>query len=169
MAAAPSSKGLKITQFYASSGELIKGERAIACYGVENASMVRIEPAVEKLSPSLARCFWTAPDHDTTYTLHATGEGGDATASFTVKVSPPPPFIHMMALSGREVKRGETFTLCYGMQDAKSARLEPVGLSLPPLERSCIKLSASTTTNYTIVATGEGGRTDRARFTIKVK
>ena len=42
---------LAITQFYARSGEITAGDRNLVCYGVRNATSVRIEPAVESISP----------------------------------------------------------------------------------------------------------------------
>ena len=67
---------VKILQFYASSGVLTKGGKAILCYGVANAKALRIEPAVERLSLSPNRCFEIAPRTTTRYTLTAEGQDG---------------------------------------------------------------------------------------------
>ncbi len=40
---------VKITQFYARSGEMTDADRNLICYGVRNARSVRIEPPVESL------------------------------------------------------------------------------------------------------------------------
>jgi hypothetical protein len=80
---------VKILQFYASPEVLNKGERAILCYGVANASAVRLEPEVESVWPSPSRCFYVAPQKDTRYTLTAEGAGGkSATESFQIRVKP---------------------------------------------------------------------------------
>ena len=39
---------VKILQFYASVGMLTQGDKALLCYGVENAKTVRISPTVDK-------------------------------------------------------------------------------------------------------------------------
>ncbi len=161
---------VRITQFYASPGTLPKGERAVICYGVENARSVRIEPPVETLKPALTRCFWIEPERDTTYRLFAAGaDGAEVTESLTVRVTPAPPAILFVALSGREVSRDSPLTLCYGVKNVTSARLEPLGMPLAASERMCIRIFPPTTLQYTLVAYGEGGRTDRERFRIRVK
>lgn len=78
---------LKIISFYASPGMLARGERALLCYGVENATAVRLEPPVDRVWPSLSRCVEVAPNQDTRYTLTAQdAEGHTATESFVLRV-----------------------------------------------------------------------------------
>lgn len=162
--------GVRILQFYASPGEVVQGDRAIVCYGVENARSVRIEPAVETLRPALTRCFWVEPERDTTYKLVAEGnDGSQAAESFTLTVTPPPPAILFVALSDREVRLGEPITLCYGLQHAYSASLEPLGMPLAPVEKSCVRIIPPRTLDFTLIARGEGGRTDREKFRVRVK
>jgi len=67
---------LKIVQFYAVPAELRQGEKAQICYGVLNAKSVRMEPDIERLWPSLNRCFEIAPRTTTRYTLTAEGQDG---------------------------------------------------------------------------------------------
>lgn len=89
---ADSSPEVKILQFYASQPQVKRGERVLICYGVLNASTVRIEPPVEELKPALSRCFETSPARTTTYTLLAEGKDGSrAKASFTLRVTEPAP------------------------------------------------------------------------------
>src|SRR5512147_115709 len=91
-APAPKSAGqpaaeVKISQFYANTGEVERGTPVTICYGVENARAVRIEPPVETLKPAVSRCFSVTPDHGATYTLIAEGsDGKTATATFRVNV-----------------------------------------------------------------------------------
>src|SRR5689334_13753924 len=61
-----SSPSVKITQFYAASGEITEDDRVLVCYGVRNATSVRLDPPLERLTPALTRCFWVAPRQDTT-------------------------------------------------------------------------------------------------------
>src|SRR5436190_1813875 len=50
------SGNLKILNFYATPGILRRGQKGLVCYGVSNATTVRIEPGVEALKPSMSRC-----------------------------------------------------------------------------------------------------------------
>jgi hypothetical protein len=162
--------GVRILHFYASTGIVARGDHAIVCYGVENARAVRIAPPVEDLSPSLNRCFSVAPSQTTTYSLHASGpDGSSASESFTVKVVPAAPRILFVQLSEEEVSRGQPITLCYGVANAASARLEPVGMVLRPTDKVCFRMLPIRTTEYTLVASAADGRTDREKFTIRVR
>lgn len=162
--------GLRITQFYADHGEITRGEQAIVCYGVQDAVAVRLDPPVEELKPAMNRCFSVAPVTATTYRLTATGAGGsEVSESFTIGVNPAPPKILFMAISGKEIKLGEKFTLCYGVTEASSVRLEPLGWTLPVTEKECRMWYPTVTVKLTLIATGDRGRTDRESITIQVK
>ncbi|MDQ6666028.1 MAG: hypothetical protein M3Z23_16735 [Acidobacteriota bacterium] len=77
---------LKILSFYADPAVFAHGQRGRLCYGVANAKSARIEPAVERIWPSLGRCVDIAPKNDTTYTLTAEdAEGHAAAQSIIVK------------------------------------------------------------------------------------
>ncbi|MDQ6705772.1 MAG: hypothetical protein M3Z85_07390 [Acidobacteriota bacterium] len=78
---------LKIMSFYADPAVFARGQRSRLCYGVANAKTARIEPGVERISPSLGRCVDVAPiRRDTTYTLTAEDANGHAvTQSLTVR------------------------------------------------------------------------------------
>ena len=67
---------LKILMFYANPPVVGRGEKTLLCYGVSNATAVRIEPNVEGVGPAISRCVEAHPRADTTYTL--TAEGADA-------------------------------------------------------------------------------------------
>ena len=162
--------GLKILHFYAHTGELTKGEHLIICYGVRDARAVRLEPPVETLSLSPNRCFVDRPKSATTYRLVAQGaDGAEVSASFTVNLRPAPPSILFVAISQKDIRRGQPLAVCYGVKQAVKVRLDPGGVSLPPMEKSCIQFYPARTTAYTLVATGEDGRTDREQFTVGVK
>jgi hypothetical protein len=87
--------GVKITQFYASVGTLIRGEKALLCYGVENARAVRILPQLDGLVyPSPNHCLQIVPKHTTHYVIQAEGfDGRVAIQSFTLPVSHTTPGI----------------------------------------------------------------------------
>ena len=79
---------VKILQFYASVGVLNAGEKALLCYGVDNAKSVRVSPAVNGVYPTFNRCVEIGPDRTTHYTILAEGfDGRLATQSFTLRVT----------------------------------------------------------------------------------
>jgi hypothetical protein len=78
---------VRILQFYASVGRLTPGDKALLCYGVENARTVKISPTIEGVYPSHNRCVEIVPRHTTHYTILAEGyDGRVATKSFTLPV-----------------------------------------------------------------------------------
>ena len=93
----PHSAGpVRITRFYPTVGMLTAGEKAMLCYGVENARSVQIRPLVEGVFPATNRCIQIEPRHTTHYTILAEGyDGRVETRSFTlpVEVAPAQPVI----------------------------------------------------------------------------
>jgi hypothetical protein len=80
---------VRILNFYASVGAVTAGEKALLCYGVENAKSVRISPAIQGVYPAHNRCLEILPERTTHYTILAEGyDGGVATQSFTLPVQP---------------------------------------------------------------------------------
>jgi hypothetical protein len=78
---------LKILSFGATKGEISQGERAVLCYGVSNATQVKIEPDVESVKPAISHCLDVFPSKTTTYTLKADdAKGNSKSASVTVSV-----------------------------------------------------------------------------------
>jgi hypothetical protein len=79
---------LKILQFYARDGEIAPSQKTVLCYGVLNATAIRMEPAMDGLRPSVNNCVEVSPAMTTSYTLVAEGAGGaTASQSVTVRVS----------------------------------------------------------------------------------
>ena len=62
---------LKVLSFYASPVEVRRGGRALVCYGVSNATAVRIEPALGETWPSTSRCMEVTAAKDTEYKMTA--------------------------------------------------------------------------------------------------
>jgi hypothetical protein len=83
---------VRILEFYASAGTILPGERAMLCYGVENAKSVRISPVLRGVYPSPNHCLEIVPEHTTHYTLLAEGYDGTMDArSLTLPVQAAPP------------------------------------------------------------------------------
>ena len=81
----------RILQFYASAGAILRGEKALICYGVENARSVRISPWMAGVIPSPNRCLEVFPDHTTHYTILAEGyDGGVVARSLILPVEAEP-------------------------------------------------------------------------------
>lgn len=161
---------VRITHFYPrSGGEIFDGDQELICYGVRNAERVWVEPPVEKLAPTLTRCFFVEPRQDTSYTLLAEGAGGRRVSqSLQVRVKPAPAQIRMLAVSDHQVRKGEAMTVCYGVDHARSVRLEPVGWQLASTAKDCVRFYPSASTTFSLVAVGDGG-TDRRAFRVAVK
>jgi hypothetical protein len=80
-------KGLAIQNFYASAGEIRRGETVQLCYGVANAKTVKLEPQPNPVWPSYSRCVEVTPTKSTTYTLTiADAAGNTRTQSLEVKI-----------------------------------------------------------------------------------
>src|SRR6266542_2356862 len=80
-AATAADEGPRITQFYSTLSQVARGEKALVCYGVENATTVWLEPPRQELSAALSRCVEVEPEADTTYKLTAEDAGGKRTTS----------------------------------------------------------------------------------------
>ncbi|PYT91667.1 MAG: hypothetical protein DMG36_17470 [Acidobacteria bacterium] len=80
-------KELAIQTFYATPGEIRRGQSIQLCYGVANAKTVTLEPQSNPVWPSYARCVDVAPTKTTTYTLTISDAAGHTKSqSLTVTV-----------------------------------------------------------------------------------
>jgi hypothetical protein len=78
-------KELAIQNFYATPGEIHRGQSVQLCYGVANAKTVTLEPQSNPVWPSYARCVDVSPTKTTTYTLTiADASGNTKSQSLTV-------------------------------------------------------------------------------------
>jgi len=77
----------KIISFYASPGEIRRGDTVTMCYGVSNAKSVGIDPPVGETWPSVSRCMQITPKKTTKYTFTADdGKGSTKTSDLTIVV-----------------------------------------------------------------------------------
>lgn len=78
---------IKFSTFGADSGLLHRGETTQLCYGVVNATAVKLDPPVAEIKPSYRHCLEIAPKTTTTYTITAEdGKGNSKSESITVRV-----------------------------------------------------------------------------------
>jgi hypothetical protein len=67
------------------------------------------------------------------------------------------------------IHRGDQVTLCYGVSNAKSVKLDPPDGSLWPAATRCLQIAPKKTTKYTLTADDGAGNTKSADLTITVK
>jgi len=80
-------KELAIQNFYATPGEVRRGQTVQLCYGVANAKTVTLEPQSNPVWPSYSRCVDVTPTKTTVYTLTiADAAGNTKSQSLEVKV-----------------------------------------------------------------------------------
>jgi len=68
-----------------------------------------------------------------------------------------------------EITENETVGFCYGVENARSVRLEPPVEQLKPGYNRCFHLTPTKTTEYKLTAEGFDGSTATASVTVKVK
>ncbi|MEZ5356194.1 MAG: hypothetical protein R2762_26465 [Bryobacteraceae bacterium] len=179
----PPAQPAKITQFYASPPAIPPGDRALLCYGVEDTKTVRLDPDVDRIAPSLARCIEVRPKSTTVYTLYAAGaDGVEAQAAATVAIDPKAPrstsgvavaagptLIQFFTASAASTTPGGRVTICYGVNGAKSVSLSPGDRALDNSARACFNQNVASTTTFTLTALdGSGGR-DQETLTVRVE
>src|SRR5450432_207518 len=161
---------VRITQFYADSSSVARGQRVLLCYGVENAKTVRLDPPGQELSAALARCVEATPSSNTTYTLTAAGaDGKTATRTLTIPVGPARAKIVNVTVSSLEVKPGGLVNICYTVENVKSVTIEPLHFTGGAKAKGCVNDLPRKSITYVISAIGAGGDKDQERVTVKVQ
>jgi eukaryotic-like serine/threonine-protein kinase len=88
---APVTLPAKILKFTPNRTSVAAGQPVEVCYGVENATSLRLEPAVERIAPAHSRCFSFTPKAAGEYKLIATGTDGTVSArSFRLEITDAP-------------------------------------------------------------------------------
>jgi hypothetical protein len=165
----PAPPPLRIAQFYASPPNPVKGQKILVCYGVENASEVRIEPPIERVWPSPSRCLDLKASRTVTYTLTAMRGSEKVSKSLTVRIGPPPVKIVELTINKQKVAPGEAVTVCYKAENASQILLRPGTPSGPHTnETGCVADHPQRTTTYTLTARGAGGTIDTEHATVVV-
>jgi hypothetical protein len=166
---------VKITAFYTRDGVVIEGGSTVLCYGVSNAKSVRLDPPVEKISPSLNRCIEVRPRGETRYTLTAEGSDGQtASQSLTVSVGADQstlPKITSFQIDGtKKDYSGQTmYTLSFGVQNAEEISIDPpVFPTLHGAPSGQFSVKPDKTTTYTLIVKGKNGHVARQQLTVRV-
>ena len=170
MAPAAAPESARITQFYSTLAQVGRGETALVCYGVENATAVWLEPPRHELSVAQARCVDVSPTADTTYKLTVQGaDGKTVTRELKVKVAAARARLVNVTVSALEVKAGELVSLCYTVENARAVTVDPIGFRAGSAAKGCARDQPGKSTTYTISAVGTGGEKDSESVTVKVK
>ena len=170
VSAPPPADSARITQLYTTSAQVARGEKALVCYGVENAKTVWMEPPRQELSAALSRCVEVFPTADTTYKLTAEGpDGRQVTRELKVAVGAPRAKIVNVNVSALEVKAGELVSVCYTVEHARAVTIEPIGFRGGAAGKGCATDQPRKSREYTISALGADGEKDQERVTVRVK
>ncbi|MCW5963909.1 MAG: hypothetical protein KIT83_07715 [Bryobacterales bacterium] len=180
--AQPKPQPAKILFFYPGQESVSPGDQAQVCYGVENATSVRLEPPLAEIRPLSNKCVWLTPKATTELTLVATGEDGvEVSEQLTVTVKAGSPASTRVAPSVESAGLIETFTattttvpsgggatICYVLSGPATLRMSPAQGDLGSDLKKCVLVRPKQTTTYTLRATA-GGSTDTASVTIRVQ
>jgi hypothetical protein len=160
---------VKITQFYTTTPKVRPGEEITICYGVESAEAVRIEPAVEKLVPSVARCI-TFPPQGNTYKLIARGKRGDeVTQSLTIGAALAAPKFVDLQVSSTTVKAGNAIQFCFKAVNATSVTGGPGKfVHGGRAAGDCLLDNPRQTTTYRLTVASSDGQQDTDTVTVRV-
>jgi hypothetical protein len=162
---------VRITQFYASPPDPEPGAKTMLCYGVENATVVRLDPPVERVWPAVARCFEVAANAPRVYTL--TAERGEDRVSTTLTIRKGAPRVEILEVrvDALEIDAGGTMHVCYKARNAGSVTVTP-GTWRPDHtpDYGCVSYVQNQTTTYTVLARdADGDIIDGEEVTVRVK
>ena len=147
-----------------------KGEKALLCYGVENATAVWMEPPRHELSAALSRCVEVWPERDTTYQFTAVGaDGKPVTRELKISVGSPLAKIVNVTVNALEVKAGDMVSLCYTVQNARAVEIAPIGYRGSGKAKGCATDQPRKSKTYVVRAIGAAGDKDEERVTVQVK
>jgi hypothetical protein len=166
---------VEILQFYARDANVVEGGKSVICYGVLNATSVRLEPPLGNVSPSLNRCLEVAAERETRYTL--TAEGGDGRSvseSFVLGVHADRDTLPRITSFGiakheRDYTGKWIFSLSFAAQNPEEVSIDPP--VFPALHRSpygSFYVAPEKTTTYTLTVTGKYGHKAQRRLTVQV-
>ena len=122
-------------------------------------SSVSINRGIGSVATSGTRSV--SPTTPTTYTITATGIGGTTTRTVTVTASLPPPPTVSFSISPSSICSGNSATLSWNVTGNVSSVSINQGIGSVAISGTRSVLSTTTTT-YTITATGLGGTTTRS-------
>ncbi|HTT63992.1 MAG TPA: OmpA family protein [Bryobacteraceae bacterium] len=149
-------KALQVVRFSATPSQIAAGQSSTLAWNVPEATSVNISGVGSGLNP--AGTTTVKPAQTTTYTLTATGQGGQTiTASVTVTVGSSNPAIIRFAASSYNITPGQNTLLSWTTRGAATVSIDN-GVGSVATNGS-VSVSPATTTTYTLTATGADGAT----------
>src|SRR5262249_1139916 len=158
------------TSFGANPPVIAPGQSSALFWSIDDADRASIDQGVGGVNPSSGSGLSVSPQQTTTYTLTASGPGGDADPkSLTVSVNPviTPVTISSTATPG-QVAPGQSAPLCWTDTGATSASIDQ-GVGTVDSKSGSIPVSPSAKTTYTLTASGPGGAADPKSATVRVE
>ena len=156
----------QILSFKASPEQVVDDGTAQLCFRLKDASYAQLDPGARSLAVSSQdQCVEVRPLKTTTYTLKAfNSEGVETRDNATIRVvrSQPPVRITRFEINPTMVQGAQ---LCYALENARSARIEPGIGQLRNLTADCPRLPSRKQQTYTLTATGEDGKTATRQVT----
>jgi len=155
-----------IVRFAATAANIRAGQSTSLCYDVRDASSA----AIDDLGPVApgASCTKVEPRRTTRYLLTASRGSQRVVASAAIMVSAPVqrrplqwPRILRFSTTARRIIEGQYTQLCFSLQHATSAVLEPVG-PLSSSRSGCVNVSPQIDTFYTLYARNAKGVVSRS-------
>jgi hypothetical protein len=168
----PPLKHARILFFKASSQKIKQGETIELCYGVADANTTAISPPGREVPSVENNCIKQRPRESGTYTLKTTGEDNKTeTQELRVVVEEPPveepspkPPVRITRFEVKSRIFGSP-QLCYALQNARRARIEPGIGDLNNLTNGCPNIPTRDRQTYTLTATGADGKSDTRSIT----
>ena len=144
--------------FSATPDSIASGQSAVLQWQTTNATSVSITPAIGTVSVSGSQSV--QPTQTTTYTLTASGPGGQASQAVTITVAQAVTPTLSITADPSTIAAGQLSTVTWSSSNATSITITP---SVLPEDQTTLPLSGSavvsppTTTTYTATAIGPGG------------
>ena len=168
-------KEVKILQFYSEAPSAQEGERTLICYGVLNATSVRMEPPVAELTPAINRCIGVTETQATRYTLIAEGTDGQVvSASFVLGAHADedalPKITKFEVVNKKPDYAGRmVFLLSFAQNNGEEITIDPPAFStLHGSPYGQFYVAPESTTTYTLTVKGKFGHQAQKKLTLEV-
>jgi hypothetical protein len=155
-------KHARIIFFDATPTRIRPGATVRVCYGVADAVRAGIAPLKNDIALVEKACLNDSPEKSTRYILRAMGEDKQ-TVTQEVQVEVVQPELPPLRITRFEINPTVVHgtQLCYALENARSARIDPDVGELNNLTNGCPKLKSLQARTYTLTATGQDGKTQQ--------
>lgn len=156
--------GPQISFFTATPAQITAGQPTTLSWSAPGATSVTISGVPGSLGATGS--VPVSPTASTTYTLTATNAGGSTTAMVTVVVTEASAGFQYCYASPANIMSGESSTLNWSATNATSVNIQP-GIGAVAATGT-YAVNPTTSTNYTLTATGPGGTTASCNLAVAV-